>query len=131
MSIEEHTERIITQFDIRLSLVDNDLRDIKELLAAIADHVLGERERTRHWINRVERYISNSGNTTWKAFNLDDDIIYLRQAHKALLREAGLFGDLDRMHDGDTWDANIVLYTVQDGDFMKPVAIEPGGWVKP
>jgi hypothetical protein len=122
---------IDAEFKRRFDRIDTDLHNIKVLLDAIADHVLSEPDRTRHEIYYVERYLSNSGNTTWKAFNKNDDIIYLRQAHKALLREAGLFGDLDMMHDGDGWKADIVLYTVPDGDFMKPVAIEPGGWVKP
>lgn len=73
-------------------------------------------------INLVECYTSASGNKTWKAYD-GDTIVYLRQAHVELLKEAGVWDALDSMEIGDTWDADILLYTVQDGDFHKPVAI--------
>lgn len=132
----DHTEDLIVvglqTLSTNLIAIEKKLDKLLTLTNELASHLVEQEaaERTRHEIDQVERYISNSGNTTWKAFNQDGDIIYLRQAHKDLLKEAGLWHQLDNMHDNDRYVADIILYTVPDGDFMKPVKIEAGGWVK-
>lgn len=80
-----------------------------------------------YWITSVEHYISHSGNPTWKAFTAEGDIIYLRQANKDLLVQANLWNVLNAMSIGDTWDAGFSINAVQDGDFLKPMDIPPGG----
>lgn len=82
-------------------------------------------------ITQVTCYISGSGNTTWKAFDEDRYIVYLRQSHRDMLTEVGLWDQLNAMSIGDEWEAEIVIHTVNDGDFLKPVQIDPGGWVQP
>lgn len=82
----------------------------------------------RHVV-KIEHYTSASGNPTWKAFDSDDHLVYLRQSHRDLLVAAGLWDTLNQMAIGDTWNAEFVVYTVADGDFLKPVEIEPGGTV--
>lgn len=86
-------------------------------------------ERRKHLIVQVERYISRSGNDTWKAFDEDGAIIYLRQSDRAMLTESGLWDQLNRMPTGATWDAKIILTTIKDGDFFKPIRIDTGGKV--
>ena len=85
-----------------------------------------EPESTRHEIDELLCYVSGSGNTTWKAFTSEGDIIYLRQAHKAMLTEVGLWDELNEMNINETARCHIVLFTAPDGDFLKPVSIEPG-----
>lgn len=89
-----------------------------------ADFVLG---KMRH-ITQVEKFISRSGNESWKAES-DEVVVYFRQVQKELLKEAGLWDDLNDMYIGETLPCNIVLYTVPDGDLHKIVRIEPGGMV--
>lgn len=85
---------------------------------------------TKHIIHRVERYVSQSGNDTWKAHDSAGTIIYLRQAHRRMLLAAGLWDQLNAMPVGFGWEADITLHTVPDGDFKKPVRFEPDGWVR-
>lgn len=85
---------------------------------------------TKHIIHRVERYVSKSGNDTWKAHDSAGTIIYLRQAHRKMLLAAGLWDQLNAMPVGFGWEADITLHTVPDGDFLKPVRFEPDGWVR-
>lgn len=89
-----------------------------------ADVPLG---KMRH-ITRVEKFISKSGNESWKAES-DEVVVYFRQVQKELLKEAGLWDDLNEMYIGETLPCNIVLYTVPDGDLHKIVRIEPGGMI--
>ncbi len=89
-----------------------------------------EEESTRHIIHRVERFVSKSGNDSWKAHDSAGTIIYLRQVHREMLVDAGLWEQLNAMPVGFGWEADITLYTVPDGDFLKPVRFEPGGWVQ-
>lgn len=102
------------------------LSRLAEILALMQPE---EASTTRHEIDLVERYVSNSGNVTWKAFNQDDDIIYLRQAHKQLLIDTGLWDQLNAMSDGERCRAAIWIETEPDGDFHRPVGIDPGGVV--
>lgn len=80
-------------------------------------------------IKQVECYISGSGNTTWKAYDEDGYIVYLRQAYRDMLIEAGLWDQLNAMPVNESRDAEIIIHTVKDGDFLKPVKIEAGGKV--
>lgn len=81
-----------------------------------------------HEIGFVERYESRSGNDTWKAWDEDQCIIYLRQADKDLLTEAGIWDKLNDLLFGESYEAeDAFLHTVEDGDFRKPVQIE-GDW---
>lgn len=77
-------------------------------------------------ITSVEKFISRSGNESWKAES-DDVVIYFRQVQKEMLKEAGLWDDLNDMEIGEVCAASIVLYTVPDGDLHKIVSIDPGG----
>jgi DNA polymerase-3 subunit epsilon len=76
-----------------------------------------------HMVTMVECFISNSGNVTWIAFDEDGEVIYLRNAHKELLSEAGLWEKLQAIPVGATADAQIEIHTTKDGDFRKPVQI--------
>lgn len=81
-----------------------------------------------HEINWVERYISKSGNVTWKAFDADGLLIYLRQVHREMLEAAGVWDALNAMPDGASREVDEAeLHTVADGDFRKPVEIR-GAW---
>jgi DNA polymerase III epsilon subunit-like protein len=80
-----------------------------------------------HAVTRIEHYISGSGNPTWKAFTDAGDLIYLRQAHKQLLSEAGLWDELNTMQIGEQREMRLDLGTVPDGDFLKPVFVK---WTK-
>lgn len=82
---------------------------------------------TVHDIDTVERFVSKSGNDTWKAWDEDGVLIFLRQAQKDMLQTAGLWDQLNAMPVGAIWDAEIIIHTTQDGDFRKPVQIDPGG----
>lgn len=77
-------------------------------------------------IEAVERYISRSGNVTWKAFDTDGIIVYLRQSHRDMLEAAELWSLLNKMADGDMWNADFVVETIPDGDFHKPTKIHGG-----
>lgn len=112
---------------------DRDGDDLVRAAALLVELDMGKTEAERlreqypdykvHLINQVECYTSSSGNVTWKAFDEDGGIIYLRQAHKELLTEAGLWDELNQMPIGAEWDADIWIHTIQDGDFRKPVMI--------
>lgn len=79
----------------------------------------------RH-ITSVEKFISKSGNESWKAFS-DDTIVYFRQVQKEMLVAAGLWDDLTDMYIGERLGCDIGLYTLPDGDLHKIVSIDPGG----
>jgi DNA polymerase III subunit epsilon len=78
------------------------------------------------YITWVEKFISKSGNESWKAES-DDVVVYFRQVQKEMLKEAGLWDDLNDMHIGERLKATIGLYTLPDGDLHKIVSIDPGG----
>jgi len=82
-----------------------------------------------HMIQNVEKYISKSGNVTWKAFDEDGAVIFLRQAHKGLLMDAGILQRLNYMKVGDVLEleAGAFIHTTKDGDFRKPVKFD-GIW---
>lgn len=82
---------------------------------------------TRRHVTEVHCYVSKSGNITWRAVCDDASIVYFRQAHRELLKDAGLYDQLDCMEEGEQAEADIVVYTVPDGDFNKPVRFAPGG----
>ena len=107
------------------------------VMALVCRRQLGEagvsmevaRVSVMHVIEHVECYRSNSGNKTWKCFDDDGTIIYLRQSHRGQLIEAGVWYMLDQMQIGDDWEADdAMVYTVEDGDFRKPIRFE-GAWV--
>jgi DNA polymerase-3 subunit epsilon len=108
-------------------LVELDSKDPKRVGAKLARRFPDYRV---HEIGSVERYVSSSGNDTWKAFDEDGDMIYLRQKDKALLVEAGLWDTLNMMPVGAAWGAEIVIHTTQDGDFRKMQMIEEGGTIE-
>lgn len=85
--------------------------------------------KMRH-ITSVRMFVSRSGNESWEGI-ADDAVVYFRQAQKEMLTEAGLWHQLNRMTIGDTWKADITLYTVPDGDLHKIVRIDPMGSVFP
>lgn len=101
------------------------LEQIKTLcLEIIARLESADKPRTGlYQVTSVHHYISNSGNPTWKAFTTEGDIIYLRQANKDLLVKADLWSLLNEMSIGETWDAQISIEAIQDGDFLRPVKI--------
>ena len=82
-----------------------------------------------HMIQNVEKYISKSGNVTWKAFDEDGTVIFLRRAHKGLLMDAGILQRLNYMKVGDVLEleAGAFIHTTADGDFRKPVQFD-GIW---
>ena len=82
-----------------------------------------------HMIQNVEKSISKSGNVTWKAFDEDDAVIFLRQAHKGLMMDAGILQQLNYMKVGDVveLEAGAFIHTTEDGDFRKPVIFD-GIW---
>ncbi|MEQ9027547.1 MAG: 3'-5' exonuclease [Aggregatilineales bacterium] len=82
-----------------------------------------------HMIQNVEKYISKSGNITWKAFDEDGTVIFLRQAHKGLLMDAGILQQLNYMKVGDVLEleAGAFIHTTEDGNFRKPVMFD-GIW---
>jgi DNA polymerase III subunit epsilon len=83
-----------------------------------------------HMITQVECYTSSSGNTTWKAYDEDGEIIYLRQKDREILEGAALWDQLNQMSIGQECEAEIELHTVQDGDFRRVVQIDRGGIVR-
>jgi DNA polymerase-3 subunit epsilon len=104
--------------------------DMPDSLIVEADSSRIESEARRlHKIVKVECYKSGSGNVTWKAWDEEAYLIYLRQAYRDMLTEADLWDTLNQMSIGDSWAAEFTLSTVQDGDFLKPVEIRPGGKV--
>lgn len=82
-----------------------------------------------HQIDKVACFISRSGNVSWRAYDLDNNIIYLRQAHKELLEAAGLWQTLNIMVEGDERKADIEIGTIPDGDFRKLVKISDGAFI--
>lgn len=93
---------------------------------AVAENVqdlIADDERA-HKIVRLECYKSNSGNTTWKAYDETDWLIYLRQSNRAQLEEFGLWDGLSEMEIGETRGCDFVIISIQDGDFRKPVRFE-------
>lgn len=85
---------------------------------------------TVHTLTEIECYESRSGNKTWKGYDEDQQVIYLRQSHEDMLKEAGLWDGLDAMQIGDEADCDICVHTVEDGDFRKPVMIEGSAEVR-
>lgn len=82
-----------------------------------------------HQIVSVEKFVSKSGNVTWKAIDEDGAVIFLRQAQKELLEKAGILALLDTLSVGDEVElsAGAFLHTTEDGDYRKPVMID-GIW---
>lgn len=81
----------------------------------------------KHVIRELECYVSRSGNITYKAWTDNLDLIYLRQSHKTMLTEAGLWGQLEKLEVDEKCKCEIVIHTIPDGDFKKPVKIDKGG----
>lgn len=86
-------------------------------------------EPDEHKIEKVECYVSKSGNITWKAYTTEGKLIYLRQAHRELLESSGLWSQLAAMDIGEACETDITLYTIPDGDFLKVVDVSTGGVV--
>lgn len=96
---------------------------LEKLLPDLADDPSALPGYALHTVKRIEHYISSSGNPTWKAKTTEGYIIYLRQAHQDMLKEAGLWDRLCKMRVGDECQASLQIATVPEGDFLKPVAI--------
>lgn len=115
----------ITMHDLMNKLIQIESK-LDKLLPPEGDqleHIEGYAKRT---INAVERYISRSGNVTWKAFDTNGTIVYLRQSHREMMEAAELWERLNTMTDGDMWNADFVIETIPDGDFHKPMKIHQG-----
>lgn len=97
-------------FEVQESLKVN-LQKIEQLLAGIP-------VETVH-VSEVERYISGSGNITWKAFTDDGRVVYLRQQDKEMFRESGLLARLEAMDDYSVEPIDLELDVIRDGDFLK------------
>lgn len=95
------------------------LQEALQILNALLEGI----ETQEHTINAIEKYTSNSGNTTWKCFDQDNNIIYLRQAHKPMLEEAGIWGSLNNLEFDIRENCDLIIYTIPDGDFLKVVEI--------
>lgn len=78
---------------------------------------------TTRLIHRVDCYTSNSGNKTWKGYSQDNALVYFRQAHKGHIGDNAMWDMLEDMDIGETAAANILVRTIPDGDFHKPVEI--------
>lgn len=83
---------------------------------------IGGVEKTEHIITSIEKYVSGSGNTTWRALN-EDATIYLRQAHKKMLEESGIWETLNELDYDEPKTCSMTIETIPDGDFLKPVNI--------
>lgn len=75
----------------------------------------------------VEKYISGSGNETWRCSVFDSfETIYLRQSMRQLLLDAGLWDNLNALDMGIDYDCEIDVECLPDGDFWKAVSIHKG-----
>lgn len=104
--------------------------DIAKIVAALPTPE-EEKPRTKQRVVSLEHYISGSGNPTWKAYTVHGDVIYLRQAHRDLLIDVGVWSALNEMEVYETRPCLMFVDTIPDGDFLKPVAIDEGWHIDP
>lgn len=76
----------------------------------------------------IRKYTSNSGNTTWKLYDDNNNILYLRQSQRELYEAAGIWSVMNQMPFEINLNCNIVLNCIQDGDFLKPVEVVSYHW---
>lgn len=124
LQVYDHTKEGDSVYRAVATLIELDRENPRMVSAKLAKQYPDYRV---HRVTSVEHYISQSGNPTWKAFDEDMDVIYLRQAHKDLLEKAGLWATLNLMPIDAAWDCDIFIHTTKDGDFRKPVQIDPLG----
>jgi DNA polymerase-3 subunit epsilon len=111
----KHLGKHLTEIDQGFKALDRVMRGVE--VEQVEDHA----DYLDITCEQVEHYISNSGNPTWKAHMKDGSLIYLRQAHRDLLTKAGLWHKLNEMQVGDVWGADLIIGSIPDGDFRKPV----------
>lgn len=117
-----------TMSGLNLSITEDEGRALLEHINGAAgkppaaDVVAG----TKRHVTQVEKFISKSGNESWKAESVDA-LLYFRQTQREMLQEAGLWDELHEMHVGEVLECSITVYTVPDGDFHKIIRIDPDG----
>lgn len=78
---------------------------------------------TSRTILEVQKYISTSGNETWRCYCEDGTIVYFRQAMKEFLKEMDIWDYLNKMEVGDHNNVNWEIETIPDGAFFRVVNV--------
>lgn len=73
----------------------------------------------------VEKTISRSGNTTWRAVCDDNEVVYFRMVNQELMEKAGIWERFDGFEYDVGVDVSITIQTIPDGNFHKIVDIHP------
>ena len=95
---------------------------LEELLAILKS--IGEEIPTVHRkAHSMDKYLSGSGNTTWKLYCDDGEVVWLRISQEAMLRECGVWEMLTALDLDYEIAVNFALETVEDGDFHKAISI--------
>lgn len=104
----ELTGRILTKVD-----------ELKELCEILMNGI----PTTSRVILHIHKYMSGSGNETWKCYTDDGATVWLRQNMRERLLEWGVLEFLDDMKLESISDVSWEIETIPDGDFHRVVNI--------
>jgi hypothetical protein len=107
--MNEQQNTVIANAIVRMEAM---IDELKEILA-------GEGIDT-YIITDIEKYVSQSGNTTWKLYDAGGFIVtYIRQAHREFWEKLGHWDALNRLHEQSDYACEIIVETYREGDFNR------------
>jgi len=103
--------------------ITNAITKMEEALTLMKNVGVGIRTQSRT-ATQIMKYISNSGNETWKIYDTDEDAMYLRQSNYKYLVNHDIAVWMETLELDEVQEISWELETVPDGDFIKIVQIE-------
>lgn len=94
-----------------------------EEVMSIATDLMDGIETDKRTVNELEKYVSSSGNTTWKGYCEDGNVVYFRQSQQSMYQHAGLWTHLQEIDYCEATPVHIDIETLPDGDFHRIVKI--------
>lgn len=104
-------------------------QDVEMILTILKDiaksmNIEGYVDEVKANVQTVMKYISQSGNVTWKCRTDIGREIYLRQSQMDMLVECGLYEHIEPLPFDEQHEANFNVYAIPDGNFLKILRIE-------
>jgi hypothetical protein len=97
--------------------------DLMTEVMAIVEELAGEVQTVERTIYEIEKYVSGSGNTTWRAQCEDGTRLYFRQAGRELYERDGIWDKMNDLAMDSVYGCYIDVETLPDGDFHKIVKV--------
>lgn len=104
--------------EYEINLINQTITKLKEALKVLKDLQDGI-EATPREVYEIQKYLSKSGNVTWKCSCEDGETVYIRQAMRPYLENIEIWVWLNTLELDSVYSVMMKIETLPDGDFHK------------